>query len=99
MPHFASFSHHFPITFSSIDVRVASFCALAFWLHAMAARFLVRKEQSWRKAELEVKEMSVQLEVLCHGKWEEWEEEENVGYGRWDNAYMYSVYKYLYTHI
>lgn len=28
-----------------------------------ASRFLVRKEQSWRKAELEVKDMSVQLEA------------------------------------
>lgn len=32
--------------------------------HDTAMRFLVRKEQSWRKAELEVKEMSVQLEAM-----------------------------------
>eukprot|EP00434_Breviolum_minutum_P013844 symbB.v1.2.012207.t1/scaffold834.1/size159133/5 len=32
--------------------------------HDTAMRFLVRKEQSWRKAELEVKDMSVQLEAM-----------------------------------
>ena len=64
---FPSFSPCFPIVFPSIDVGIScqpSGIQNIHSTHRPISRFLVRKEQSWRKAELEVKEMSVQLEVL-----------------------------------